>query len=109
MMRVDAWYLAVAPCDMRLGMDEAQRKLFEEALAENLSAAEQKIADLKKAPANRAPKRTHPVRQSLPDHLERVDVVQGSRSGLHAREFLRQQMPPPQPGAPPGTRPGVAT
>ena len=28
MMRVDAWYLAVAPCDMRLGMDEAQRKLF---------------------------------------------------------------------------------
>ena len=21
MMRVDAWYLAVAPCDMRLGMD----------------------------------------------------------------------------------------
>ena len=57
-------------------MDEAQRKLFEEALAEDLNAAEQKLANLKKAPANRAPKRKHPVRQSLPDHLERVDVVQ---------------------------------
>ncbi|MCX8521001.1 MAG: IS66 family transposase [Rhodoferax sp.] len=31
-----------------------------------------------------------------------VYQVQGSRSGLHAREFLRQQMPPPQPGASPG-------
>jgi transposase len=55
-------------------MDAAQRKLFEEAFAEDLSAAEQKLAALTTPSAGTKPKST-PARQSLPQHLPRVDIV----------------------------------
>jgi transposase len=56
------------------GMDAVQVKLFEEANAEDLAAAQQRLSqlDLKTEPA--APK-SRPARQPLPAHLPRVDIA----------------------------------
>jgi transposase len=56
------------------GLDSAQSKLFEEAHAEDLSAAEHQLAALA-LPTSRPRTPSVPKRQSLPAHLPRVDIV----------------------------------
>ena len=55
-------------------MDALQVKLFEEANAEDLAAAEQRLAQLAIKPAVTAPK-SRPARQRLPASLPRVDIA----------------------------------
>ena len=55
-------------------MDALQVKLFEEANAEDLAAAEQRLAQLAIKPAATAPK-SRPARQRLPASLPRVDIA----------------------------------
>ncbi len=55
------------------GMDSVQVKLFEEANAEDLGAAEQALSALTRAPADK-PAKQHPVRKALPAHLSRTDI-----------------------------------
>jgi transposase len=56
------------------GLDSAQSKLFEEAHAEDLSAAEHQLAALA-LPTSRPRTPSVPKRQSLPAHLPRVDIA----------------------------------
>lgn len=55
-------------------MDALQIKLFDEANAEDLAAAEQRLAKLSIKPANPAPK-ARPARQKLPANLPRVNIA----------------------------------
>jgi hypothetical protein len=60
-------------------MDALQVKLFEEANAEDLAAAEQRLAQLAIKPAATAPK-SRPTRQRLPASLPRVDTPTNPRT-----------------------------
>ena len=55
-------------------MDAVQAKLFEEANAEDLAAAQQRLSQLGVKTAGAAPK-SCPVRQALPPSLPRVDIA----------------------------------
>ncbi len=55
-------------------MDAVQVKLFEEANAEDLADAQQRLAQLGIKPAPAAPK-ARPARQRLPANLPRVDIA----------------------------------
>lgn len=55
-------------------MDALQIKLFDEANAEDLAAAEQSLAKLSIKPADSAPK-ARPARQKLPANLPRVNIA----------------------------------
>lgn len=62
-------------CAKTEAMDAAQAKLFDEANAEDLSAAEQKLAALDNTPVLPSKPKARPTRQSLPAHLPRVDIA----------------------------------
>ena len=50
-----------------------QRELFQETWDTDLAAVEAEVEQLGRAPAAKAPRRAHPGRQALPDHLLRIE------------------------------------
>ena len=60
-------------------MDAVQAKLFEEANAEDLASAEQRLEKLGVKTAPTTPK-SRPARQALPAHLPRVDIAHEPQS-----------------------------
>lgn len=61
-------------CAKTEAMDALQVKLFEEANAEDLAAAQQRLAQLTPKPAASAPQ-SRPARKALPTSLPRVDIA----------------------------------